>query len=139
MATEAASLMSVCRNSPSGPPRLSDTTALQHLHHCTMSAGTLSWPHLASGVLRPPTRLMPHATYLETQVPSLRTEISICQSTGWTVGQAMCWKPVSYVLLLLHVALQMQMQSEVQVASSGAALWELLRWSTRSFLSSIVV
>lgn len=84
MAKEAASLNSVCRNSSSGPLSPSDATALQHLHHYTMSTGTLPGPRLAFGILRPgmPTRLMPHATYLKTQVPSLRTEISnICHGS----------------------------------------------------------
>jgi hypothetical protein len=84
MAKGAASLNSVCRNSSSGPLSPSDATALQHLHHYTMSAGTLPGPRLAFGLLRPgmPTRLMPHATYLKTQVPSLRTEISnICHGS----------------------------------------------------------
>lgn len=75
-------LSTVCaENSSSGLPRSLDATALQHLHHYTMSAGTVPWPCLAFGVLRPgmPTRLMPHATCLEIQVLWLRTEISnIC-------------------------------------------------------------
>jgi len=53
MATEAASLNSVCRNSPSGPLRPLDGAALQHLHHDTMPAGTSPWPHLVFCVLRP--------------------------------------------------------------------------------------
>ena len=126
MATEAAS-QQVCRNSSSGPPRPSDATALQHLHHYTMSAGTLPGPRLAFGLLRPgmPTRLMPHATYLKTQVPSLRTEISnICHgSLQGGLWDRLCAGDLCPV-------------SRPCFRWFRAALWGLLWWSTgRSSLS----
>lgn len=96
-----------------------------------MSAGTVPWPRLAFGVLRPgmPTRLMPHATCLEIQVLWLRTEISNIGCGNPPGGLWTGYELETCVLPLLQVVLQIQ-SDWYAGGPKWSTLWQLLWWST---------